>query len=348
MGNTKVINGNVDGMRFGSHLENVAKHADKLAVINSMSSTNGAHAQARYQMMTGYNKLATIVHPHIGPFAEEYLGKRGDLLPDSVVINQGTSNSGYLSPALSPLPIANPEAGVANSTITTDEARFAKRMEMSLDIGKSFVDKYQHYSSPQGYVEFYDQASRLLQSEELKVFDLTTEDNREAYGMNNLGQGCLLARRLVENGVRVIEVHSGGWDMHNDVIGSLDNRAPAFDQALATLLEDLEAKGLLETTMVVVASDFGRTSRINDRAGRDHQPAAFSTVFAGGGIQGGQVYGKTDDEGRRVAENKVKVEDFHATIGYGLGIDLEDPIYSPSGRPFVFGNHGTPVTSLFG
>ena len=348
MGNTKVIDSNVDGMRFGSHLENLAKHADKLAVINSMSSTNGAHAQARYQMMTGYNKLATIVHPHIGPFAEEYLGKRGDLLPDSVVINQGTSNSGYLSPALSPLPVANPESGVANSTITTDEERFSKRMEMSLDIGKSFVDKYQHYSSPQGYVEFYDQAARLLRSEELKVFDLATEDNREAYGMNNLGQGCLLARRLVENGVRVIEVHSGGWDMHNDVIGSLDSRAPAFDQALATLLEDLEAKGLLETTMVVVASDFGRTSKINDRAGRDHQPAAFSTVFAGGGIQGGQVYGKTDDEGRRVAEDKVKVEDFHATIGYGLGINLEDPIYSPSGRPFVFGNHGTPVAQLFG
>ncbi len=348
MGDTRVISSPVDGMRFGSHLENLAKHAGKLAVINSMSSTNGAHAQARYQMMTGYNKLATIVHPHIGPFAEEYLGKRGDLLPDSVVINQGTSNSGYLSPALSPLPVANPETGVANSSITTDEARFSKRMEMSLDIGQSFVEKYQHYSSPKGYVEFYDQASRLLRSEELKVFDLTTEENRAAYGMNNLGQGCLLARRLVENGVRVIEVHSGGWDMHNDVIGSLDSRMPAFDQALSTLLEDLEAKGLLETTMVVVASDFGRTSKINDRAGRDHQPAAFSTVFAGGGIRGGQVYGKTDDEGRRVAENKVKVEDFHATIGYGLGIDLKDPIYSPSGRPFVFGNHGTPVTDLFG
>ena len=146
---------------------------------------------------------------------------------------------------------------------------------------------------------------------------------------------------------RVIEVHSGGWDMHNDVIGSLDSRAPAFDQALSTLLEDLEAKGLLETTMVVVASDFGRTSKINDRAGRDHQPAAFSTVFAGGGIQGGQVYGKTDDEGRRVAEDKVKVEDFHATIGHGLGINLEDPIYSPSGRPFTIAHKGRPVTELF-
>lgn len=348
MGKTEAISTNVDGMRFGSLLKGLATHADKVAVINSMSSTNGAHAQARYQMMTGYNKLATIVHPHIGPFAEEYLGKRGDLLPDSVVINRGTSNSGYLSPALSPLPIANPEAGVANSTITTSEERFAKRMEMSLDIGKSFVDKYQHYSSPQGYVEFYDQAARLLQSEELEVFNLTNEQNRDAYGMNNLGQGCLLARRLVENGVRVIEVHCGGWDMHNDVSGSLETRLPPFDQALSTLIEDLESKGLLDSTMIVVSSDFGRTSKINDRAGRDHQPAAFSTMFAGGGISGGQVYGATDDDGRRVAKDKVTVEDFHATIGYGLGIDLEDPIYSPSGRPFVFGNHGKPVTSLFG
>lgn len=348
MGSTEVINGNVDGMRFGSLLKGVAQHADKLAVINSMSSQNGAHAQARYQMMTGYNQLATIVHPHIGPFAEEVFGKRGDLLPDSVVINRGTSNSGYLDPALSPLPVANPDAGIANSTLTTTEERFEKRMDLSLDIGKAFVDKFQHYSSPKGYVEFYDQASRLLRSEELKVFDLNQEENREAYGMNNLGQGCLLARRLVQNGVRVVEVHSGGWDMHNDVAGSLESRLPPFDQALSTLISDLEANGLLDSTMIVVSSDFGRTSRINDRSGRDHQPAVFSTVFAGGGIKGGQVYGESDEVGRRVASNKVSVEDFHATIGYGLGIDLETPIYAPSGRPFVFGNHGKPVTSLFG
>jgi hypothetical protein len=348
MGKTQVISGNVDGMRFGSHLKGMAEHADKLAIINSMSSTNGAHSQARYQMMTGYNQLATIVHPHIGPFAEEVFGKRGDLLPDSVVVNRGTSNSGYLNPALSPLPVANPESGIANSTINTDQERFTKRMEMSLDIGQSFVDKYQHYSSPKGYVEFYDQASRLLQSEELEVFNLSTEENRERYGMNNLGQGCLLARRLVENGVRVVEVHCGGWDMHNDVAGSLETRLPPFDMAVSNLISDLDAGGLLESTMIVISSDFGRTSRINDRAGRDHQPAVFSTVFAGGGISGGQVYGSSDNEGRRVAEKVVKVEDFHATIGYGLGINLEEPIYSPSGRPFVFGNHGKPVTSLFG
>jgi hypothetical protein len=348
MGDTKVINGSVDGMRFGSQLEGIAKNADKFAVVNSMSSRNGAHAQARYQMMTGYNQRATIVHPHIGPFAEKYFGKRGDLLPDSVVINRGTSNSGYLDPALSPLPVANPESGIANASLTTTEERFSKRMEMSLDIGQNFIDKYKHYTSPKGYVEFYDQASRLLRSEELKVFDLSGVEEREKYGMNSLGQGCLLARRLVENGVRVIEVHSGGWDMHNDVVGSCETRLPPFDQALSSLVEDLESLGLLESTMVVVSSDFGRTSRINDRAGRDHQPAVFSTVFAGGGIKGGQVYGASDNEGRRVADKAVSVEDFHATIGYGLGIDLEHAIYSPSGRPFVFGNHGKPVTSLFG
>ncbi|MDA7922748.1 DUF1501 domain-containing protein [Verrucomicrobiales bacterium] len=347
MGDTKVISSKVDGMRFGEHLDGLAEHADKLAVINSMSSTNGAHAQARYQMMTGYNQLATIVHPHIGPYAEKYFGKRGDLLPDSVVINRGTSNSGYLDPALSPLPVANPETGIANSTITTSEDRFAKRMEMSLDIGQNFVDKYKHYSSPKGYVEFYDQAARLLQSDELKVFDLSTQDDREAYGMNSLGQGCLLARRLVENGVRVIEVHCGGWDMHNDVTGSLATRLPSFNQAISALLSDLDSSGLLDSTMVVVGSDFGRTSKINDRAGRDHQPAVFSTVFAGGGITGGQVYGSSDKDGRRVGDKKVSVEDFHATIGYGLGIDLSFEVYSPSGRPFVFGNHGTPVSTLF-
>jgi hypothetical protein len=347
MGDTEVINGNVDGMRFGSHLKGVASVSDKIAVINSMTSRNGAHAQARYQMMTGYNQRATIVHPHIGPWTEKYFGKRGDLLPDSVIVNRGTSNSGYLEPALSPLPVANPESGIANSSLTTSEERFSKRMEMSLDIGQNFVDKYQHYSSPKGYVEFYDQASRLLRSEELEVFDLSGVEDREKYGMNSLGQGCLLARRLVEKGVRVVEVHCGGWDMHNDVAGSLANRLPPFDTALFNLIKDLDSLGLLESTMIVAGGDFGRTSRINDRAGRDHQPAVFSTVFAGGGISGGQVYGSSDEQGRRVADKAVTVEDFHATIGYGLGIDLDYAIYSPSGRPFVFGNHGKPVTSIF-
>ncbi|MEM7600421.1 MAG: DUF1501 domain-containing protein [Verrucomicrobiota bacterium] len=347
MGDTKMINGKTDGMRFGSYLTGIAEVSDKISVINSMSSTNGAHAQARYQMMTGYNQLATIVHPHIGPFAEKYFGKRNELLPDSVVVNRGTSNSGYLDPALSPLPVANPDAGIANSVMTTTEDRFKQRMEMSLDIGKNFVDKYQHYSSPKGYIEFYDQASQLLQSEELEAFDISGESNRQDYGMDKLGQGCLLARRLVENGVRVVEVHCGGWDMHNDIQGSMSNRLPSFDQAVSTLIKDLDSRGLLETTMVVVGTDFGRTSRINDRAGRDHQPAVFSTMFAGGGITGGRTYGTSDANGRRVGSDKVSVEDFHATIGYGLGVDLGYEIYSPSGRPFVFGNHGKPVTSLF-
>lgn len=348
MGDTETISTNVPGIHYGSHLKKLAEHADKIAVINSMSSTNGAHAQARYQMMTGYNQRATIVHPHIGPWCEKYFGKRGDLLPDSVIVNRGTSNSGYLEPALSPLPVANPTAGIANSQIMTSEDRFKQRMEMSLDMGKSFVEKYQHYSSPKGYIEFYDQASRLLSSDELEVFDLSGEKDRQKYGMNNLGQGCLLARRLVEKGVRVIEVHNGGWDMHNGIQDSLSSRLPPFDQAVAALISDLDQRGLLESTMIVVGTDFGRTSRINDRAGRDHQPAVFSTMFAGGGIAGGQKYGKSDADGRRVGDKKVSVEDFHATIGYGLGIDLGYEIYSPSGRPFVFGNHGKPVTGLFG
>ena len=165
--------------------------------------------------------------------------------------------------------------------------------------------------------------------------------------MDKLGQGCLLARRLVENGVRVVEVHCGGWDMHNDIQGSMSDRLPSFDKAVSTLIKDLDSRGLLETTMVVVGTDFGRTYRINDRAGRDHQPAVFSTMLAGGGITGGRTYGSSDEDGRRVGSDKVSVEDFHATIGYVLGIDLNFKIFSPSGRPFVFGNHGKPVTALY-
>lgn len=346
--NRDPISTNVDGIQLGSNLENLAKKADRLAIINSMNSTNGAHDQAAYWMLTGYEKRATIVHPRMGPMAQELLGKRNPVLPDSVVIGESTSNSGYLSPALSPLPIADPSGGVPNTMKLTEEKRFQRRMEIANKLGQKFVDKF-NYAGPKSYVEYYDQATSLLAGKELEAFDISGEALREKYGMNRLGQGCLLARRLVQNGVRVIEVHSGGWDMHEGIATRLDDNATQLDVALSTLIEDLEANGLLDQTLIAVSTEFGRTPDINMNAGRDHYPAAFSSVLAGGGVIGGQLYGQTDKGGKKVEEGKTRQEDFLATLGYGLGVDLDATIYSPSRRPFKFGgSDGVPITKLFG
>ncbi len=345
MGPSEAISTNVDGMRLGNHFTGLAKHADKLAIINSMTSTNGAHEVAQYMNRTGYGKRATIVHPTVGPFAEELLGKRGKILPDSVVVGQSTSNAGYLDPSRSPLPIANPAGGVPNALIQTDEDRFGRRMEMAQKLGKKFADKYK-YSSAQSYVEYYKQANQLLKSDELEAFDISQEANAEKFGSGRLGQGCLLAKRLVENGVRVVEVVAGGFDMHIGLQNALSTRMPELDQALTALIEELESVGLLDSTLIALNTDFGRTPTINMNSGRDHYPAAYSTMLAGGGIVGGQIFGSTDKMGKKVKDNPVEPPDFLATIGYAMGIDLDETIYSPSRRPFTFANKGKPVMKL--
>ena len=347
MGNTETIDTVVDNMKMGQHLTGLAKQADKLAVINSMFSTNGAHEQGQYIMRTGYEKRATIVHPTIGPWAQRLLGKKNEVLPDSVLIGQSTSNAGFMDPSLSPLPIADPGGGVPNTELIVQGDRFSRRMEMAQKLGQQFTEKFK-YSGPDSYVEYYKQANQLLDSDELKAFDISNEANAGDYGTGRLGQGCLLARKLVENGVRVVEVVSGGWDMHVDVEGSSATRIPELDKAVSTLMMDLESRGLLESTLIAIGTEFGRTPDINMNSGRDHYPAAYSCVLAGGGIKGGTVYGETDGQGKKVKSNPVTPEDFIATIGYGMGLNLDETIYSPSQRPFTFGDKGKPVTELFG
>lgn len=346
MGATEILDTNVDNMKFGMHLKELAKLGDKIGVINSMISTNGAHEQGEYIMRTGYSKRATIVHPTVGPWAETLLGKRGEILPDSVLVGQSTSNAGFMDPSLSPLPIADPSGGVPNTQLIVEGERFDRRMQMAQKLGQQFVDKFK-YTGPKSYVEYYNQANRLLKSDALSAFDISNESNRADYGENRLGQGCLLARKLVENGVRVVEVVAGGWDMHQDIATGTADRLPELDQALATLIRDLDSRGLLDSTLIALGTEFGRTPDINMNAGRDHYPAAYSCILAGGGIKGGTVYGETDGMGKKVKANPVKPEDFLATIGYGLGLDLDETIYSPTQRPFTFADKGQPVTALF-
>ena len=195
----------------------------------------------------------------------------------------------------------------------------------------------------------YDDAVTLMKSSDLEAFDLTQESDavRDRYGRNNFGQGCLLARRLVENDVRFVEVTLGSWDTHTSNFVRTPQLCETLDQGFSSLLVDLEQRGLLDDTLVVLTSEFGRTPRINQNVGRDHYPQAFSSVMAGGGIAGGRRFGKSDETGENVVENPVSVFDFNASIGYALGLPLDQVLFSPTKRPFTAANDGTPVTGLF-
>jgi hypothetical protein len=336
---------------LGGTMENMAKVSDKITIIRSMSSKTGVHDAGTYIMKTGYEPRGTIVHPCLGAWASHFHGRiKGVTLPDSVVVNSGSSypGSGFFPPALSPIPISNPETGLQNIRPTTDEGQFQKRLSLMNEFDSSFRKKFQS-EEVKAYTEFYDETMKLMKSEDLKAFDLSSEPAalREKYGRNSFGQGALLARRLVQAGVRFVEVQFGGWDMHNNIDTALNGTGATMDKVFAALIEDLASNGLLESTMVVMGSEFGRTPDVNENEGRDHYPLAYSTVFAGGGVKGGYTYGATDKDGRRVADKQVSPPDFQATIGHAMGLPVDEVVMSPSNRPFTVGDKGAPVLDIF-
>ncbi len=331
-----------------SYLPATAKVADKITVIRSMTAKVGVHESAQYLMRTGFEKRGTIVHPMLGAWAQHYLGASHPTLPSSVCVNRPSrSGNGFFPATLSPLPILSPEEGLKNSRSTASAPTTDKRLALLNDLDRQFTEKVKD-SSVAAYNDFYESTLKLMKGKDLEVFDLGKEsaDLRAKYGQNKFGQGCLLARRLVEGGVRFVEVESGGWDMHKDIEGGMEDRGAEFDTAFAALIADLDARGLLESTLVVVATEFGRKPGF-DGSGRGHHPIVFSTALAGGGVKRGHVHGASDEPGGNVKSDPVTVGDFHATIGHACGLPLEQPVMSPSGRPFQVGNKGKPVLSLF-
>ncbi len=336
---------------LGGTMTKMAAVSDKISIIRSMSSKTGVHEAGTYIMKTGYEPRGTIVHPSMGAWASHFLGRiKGVTLPDSVVVNSGSAypGAGFFPPAMSPIPISNPTTGLQNIRPTTSDGQFEKRVSLMDEFDSAFRKKFQS-EDVKAYSEFYDETMKLMKSEDLKAFDLSQEPQavRAKFGTNNFGQGALLARRLVQSGVRFVEVQSGGWDMHNNIDDALGTTAATMDSVFAALIEDLAANGLLESTMVCMGSEFGRTPDVNENAGRDHYPLAYSTVFAGGGVKGGYTYGSTDKDGRRVADKQVTPQDFQATIGHAMGLPVDEVVMSPSNRPFTVGDKGTPVTDIF-
>jgi uncharacterized protein (DUF1501 family) len=335
--------------QLGGYLPTLAKdHADKLAIIRSMTSKTGVHASGQYLMRTGYEQRGTIKHPVLGAWAQELLGKSSKTLPSSVCVNRGPEHgNGFFTAAFSPLPIHDPEAGLQYSTFTASADIMSKRLALLNKVDAGFRSKFQD-SNLKAYSDFYDDTLKLLSSEDLNAFKLTDEkqDEREKYGMNKFGQGCMLARRLIERGVRFVEVTQGGWDMHNDIDDAMEENGTIIDTAISALLSDLQAKGMLANTLIVLCSEFGRGPKINSRSGRDHHPKVFSTLLAGGPIKGGTIYGSSDKEGNSVADKMTTIQDFHSTVGHAMGMDVNQVVMSPSNRPFTVGDKGEVISAV--
>jgi hypothetical protein len=355
MGPTQTIPTSADGVELSGYLPKTAKVADKMCIINSINSNQGAHEQGSYIMHTSYSPRGTIKHPALGSWVVRLGGRLHPELPGFVAVNSSPelTGGGFFGAKYSAAPIGRPDQGLQDSKRAGEVSAedFSRRLSLADRLNKQFHDRYPN-TDVKAYEELYREAIALMNSKDLKAFDLSEEDSatRAMYGNGNFAQGCLLARRLVENDVRFVEVQLGGWDTHYDNFTAVEGRCKEFDQAYAALLTDLEKRGKLKDTLVVVATEFGRTPEIKSEHsdGRDHHPGAFSCVLAGGGVKGGMKYGETDSTGGKVKEDKVTVQDFNATIAYALGLPHDLVLMSPTKRPFKIADKGSPVTSIFG
>jgi hypothetical protein len=341
----------IPGIEISDKLPKLAYLMNEIAIVRSLTTLTGAHEQGNYLMHTSYKPLNSIRHPALGAWASHVLSKRNASLPSNVLVGSsaGHPGAGFLPAAIAPVPVSNPAVGLENTqspNYLTDD-QFKKRMSLSNQFDHKFKSSY-NSRLIEAYDQTYREAVKLMSSSELKVFDIKEEDEkvRALYGNDKLGQGCLLARRLVEAGVRFIEVEYGGWDHHNDIFNRLPTMVTNLDNALGALIRDLQSKGLLSQTLIVLATEFGRTPTINENAGRDHHPGVFSGLLCGAGVRGGVVYGRSDPLGNAPEEDSVYPEDFNATIAAAMGLPLEQEFIAPNGRPFKICDKGKPIAKL--
>ncbi|MCR9295697.1 MAG: DUF1501 domain-containing protein, partial [bacterium] len=344
-GDTQTTQTRVPGVLISDRLPKLAYLMHGMALIRSLTTETGAHEQGKYLMHTSYKPINSIRHPSLGAWTQHLLGKANQDLPGNVLVGSGAGHpaSGFLPATNAPVPISNPKQGLQNTKNPSylTENQFRRRMSLANQFDAKFKSNYDS-KLVEAYDETYREAVRLMGSNELSAFNIEQEKQeiRDFYGDNAFGQGCLLARRLVERGVRFVEVEYGGWDHHNDIYSRLPDLAANLDNALGALLRDLASKSMLDEVLVVLTTEFGRTPKINENAGRDHHPGAFSGLMCGAGIQPG-VYGSSDSRGYSVESDAVYPEDFNATIAQALGLPLDQEFYAPNGRPFRICNHGT-------
>lgn len=351
-GETKAISTSVPGIQIAEHLPRLALQMDDLCLIRSVTSKEGSHPRASFLLHTGYLPNPSVRHPSFGSNVAERLGVASAELPNFVRIGasgRDGSGGGLLGVAWDPFVMTDPRRAPENTEIRTDERRFARRLALTRRMNDQFARQGAKREAAD-QEKLYERASRMILSRDMDAFDLSREPQRvrEAYGSSDFAAGCLLARRLVEAGVTFVEVGLGNWDTHQDNFSQCQNLCGELDQPFAQLLQDLKDRRLLDDTLVIWMGEFGRTPRINARAGRDHFPRAFNVALAGGGVQGGQVIGKVDPSGNEVTEQPVAVPDLFRTFCDALQIDAEHENFGPTGRPIKIVDGGEVIKGVLG
>jgi Protein of unknown function (DUF1501) len=348
-GPTRAIPTAVGGISIAEHWRHVASVTSEMTIIRSMTSKEGNHGRATYLLHTGYAPSGGIVHPGVGSIVASEIGTPDFDLPNFVSIQGQSVGASFLGVRYAPFVVTDPNRSPDNLAAPVPGGRLQRRLGLLTELEAPF---YREGGGEQvrEHQTLYGQTAQMVLSPRVKAFQLDAEPEkvREAYGRSPFGQGCLMARRLIEAGVTFVEVQSSGWDTHGNELASLQKLIPPVDQGTAALLADLRARGLLENTLVIWMGEFGRQPHINLTAGRDHYPEAFNVALAGCGVKGGQVIGATDRLGVNVVERPVTVPDLFCTFYKGLGIDPRKENQSNVGRPLKLVEGGEAVQEVFG
>jgi len=353
-GSLSAIPTSLTGVYFSQLFPETAKIADRLTIVRSMTHGEAAHERGTHNMFTGYRPNPALAYPSMGAIVSHEFGPRNNLPPYVMIPNQPNefAGTGYLSSSYAGFSLGSDPAQngfkVRDLSLPSgvDNDRFQNRRSMLEAVNQHFREKEKH-DSLDAVDTFYQRAYSLISSQAAReAFDIDQEEAalRDQYGRNTAGARMLLARRLVEAGVRFVTLTYGGWDHHDNIETGMRGQVPPFDQAFATLIRDLEQRGLLESTLVCVTTEFGRTPKINATAGRDHWPRVFSTVMAGGGIKAGSVFGSSNATASEPEDDPLSVPDWATTVYKCLGIEAEKELMAPGGRPIeiVDGGHVQP------
>lgn len=350
------IDTSLPGVQFGEFMKETAKLADKMTIIRSMSHGEAAHERGTHNMFTGYRPSPALEYPSIGSVISHELGSRNDLPPYVCVpsVPNEFANSGYLSSAFGPFALGsdpvqgNFQVRDLNLPKGVDDARFARRRSL-LDTVDHHFRTLEESDAIDSMDAFYQHAYQLISSQKAReAFDLKSEPDalKDEYGRTAPGQRMLLARRLIEGGVRFVSLTAGGWDHHDNLKAGIQREMPPTDKAIAALIRDLERRGMLDSTLVMVTTEFGRTPKINSTGGRDHWPRVFSAMLAGGGVKQGYVHGASDSLGGDVDTDGVGVADLATTIYHQIGIKSDSELMSPGNRPIEIVDGGEVLDSI--
>ena len=361
-GDFKPIPTAVPGIQICEHLPLIAQSMRDVALIRSMTHELGNHDTGSHYLLTGHRPTPVVEYPSLGSIVAKETGFAAALPPYVAIPERvAAAGAGYLSGAHAPFALGGDPSrqGYKVRDLELPEGIRFERVEKRRDF-QGALDQFsrdiENRGSTRSRDAFYEQAYRLLTSPQAKeAFDLDKESSavRDRYGRSRLGAGCLLARRLIEAGTRFVTVVDTGWDMHQQLFKAMPDayfpgsgKLPALDRAYSSLLSDLKQRGLLDSTLVVLMGEFGRTPKINNIGGRDHWPRAGSVCLAGGGVRGGQLIGATDSYGEMPSERPVRPEDLAISILKLLGIDPSREYTTPDGRPLKIMADGSFVSEL--